>query len=451
MRFTFVITNAPPLMGGLEKVCLRLAQQFQRLGHEVQIAGRFMRGRRPSMQDLFRESEPEGAIDCEGVTVRALTLGLRAKLLLAPVFKLIWRPATFPLARLLYTNAMRQALNSACAGSDVVHYFGVGREMLGFAAAEAARATGAAFCIDPAVHPGQWGSFWIDAKLFRSADRMFCYSAVERGALEGMGVNAKRITRVPCGFDFNDSGNGAEFRGRHALTGPVVLFLGRKTKAKGVERLLEAWPEVVARFPEATLVFAGPGGGKAGVLEKLKRGELKGEKGDRKVEIGDRGEMADGGWQVAGKKVELAVGSGQWAEGRGEKLRAESGAGRILDLDDLTEEEKQDALAACDVLCVPSEGESFGMVYFEAWAYGKPVVALDLPVLRETIGASDAGLLVREEPKEIAQGINRLLGDAELRSRLGANGRQLAIRHKWDEAAKHYLRGYAEAMQTKIL
>jgi hypothetical protein len=41
---------------------------------------------------------------------------------------------------------------------------------------------------------------------------------------------------------------------------------------------------------------------------------------------------------------------------------------RVLDLDDLTEGEKQDALAACDVLCVPSEGELFGMVYFEAWA-----------------------------------------------------------------------------------
>jgi glycosyltransferase involved in cell wall biosynthesis len=261
-----------------------------------------------------------------------------------------------------------------------------------------------------------------------------------------MGVNAKRITRVPCGFDFNDSGNGAEFRGRHALTGPVVLFLGRKTKAKGVERLLEAWPEVVARFPEATLVFAGPGAGKE---RKLADGSISWPL--------TRGLSRRLGWQLAGKKAELAVGSGQWAGEVNGKLQmadggwARSGGGRILDLDDLTEEEKQDALAACNVLCVPSEGESFGMVYFEAWAYGKPVVALDLPVLRETIGAADAGLVVRNETKEIAQGINRLLGDAELRSRLGANGRRLAIGHKWNEAAKHYLRGYAEAMRTKIL
>ena len=65
--------------------------------------------------------------------------------------------------------------------------------------------------------------------------------------------------------------------------------------------------------------------------------------------------------------------------------------GAFLNLDDVSEDEKQDALSACDVLCVPSEGESFGMVYFEAWAYEKPVVALDLPALRDSLGGSSGG------------------------------------------------------------
>ena len=40
-------------------------------------------------------------------------------------------------------------------------------------------------------------------------------------------------------------------------------------------------------------------------------------------------------------------------------------------------------LSACDVVAVPSRDESFGMVIVEAWAAGRPVVAADIPVLRE--------------------------------------------------------------------
>jgi glycosyltransferase involved in cell wall biosynthesis len=122
-------------------------------------------------------------------------------------------------------------------------------------------------------------------------------------------------------------------------------------------------------------------------------------------------------------------------------------APKALNLDDLTEGEKQDALAACDMLCVPSEGESFGMVYFEAWAYKKPVVALDLPVLRETIGAAQAGILVKNDPCEVAAAITKLLSAGELRRVMGANGHQLALQHKWEETTQHYLQGYAEALR----
>jgi glycosyltransferase involved in cell wall biosynthesis len=128
-------------------------------------------------------------------------------------------------------------------------------------------------------------------------------------------------------------------------------------------------------------------------------------------------------------------------------VTAPAALSRILNLDDLTEGEKQDALAACDLLCVPSEGESFGMVYFEAWAYKKPVVALDLPVLRETIGAAQAGILVKNDPCEVAAAITKLLSAGELRRVMGANGHQLALQHKWEETTQHYLQGYAEALR----
>jgi len=52
LKIRLVITNAPPLVGGLEKVCLRLAQNLQKLGNDVTIVGRFTQGRH-QMEDFF--------------------------------------------------------------------------------------------------------------------------------------------------------------------------------------------------------------------------------------------------------------------------------------------------------------------------------------------------------------------------------------------------------------
>ena len=405
LNIRLVITNSPPLVGGLEKVCLRLAQNYKLRGHDVLILGRFTK-KRHGLQGYFSETEKPDQIEHEGVRVRVLGLTCWDRYLLWPVFKLLWRKWTFPLARWLYVAAMRGQIAEACRGADVVHYFGTGLEMLGFAALSAAKKNGAIFVVDPAVHVGQWGEHWIDGRLFREADIMFCYSSQEAAAILRMGVPTEKIQKVPCGFDYNDTGDGERFREKHGISGAIVLFLGRKTREKGVGRLLEAWPMVAEKFPEATLVIAGP---KSEDFEKLKS------------EIRD-------------------------SPATSHSLHAT--APKALNLDDLTEGEKQGALAACDMLCVPSEGESFGMVYFEAWAYKKPVVALDLPVLLESVGATNGGLLVQDTPSEIANGITKLLENPALGDVMGAKGKELASRHKWDAAVDAYLQNYTRIMAT---
>lgn len=393
------------MVGGLEKVCLRLAQNYKQRGHDVLILGRFSKERH-GLQGYFCETEKPDQIEHEGAQVQVLALSCWSRLLLWPVFKLIWRKWTFPLARWLYVAAIRGQIAAACRGADVLHYLGTGVEMLGFAALSAAKKNGAMFVVDPAVHVGKWGEHWIDAQLFTEADLMFCYSSQEGEAIQRMGVAEEKIQKVPCGFDYSDSGDGEGFRKKHAISGPMVLFLGRKTMEKGVGRLLEAWPMVAEKFPEATLVIAGP---KSENFEKLKS------------EIRD-------------------------SPATSHSLHAT--APKALNLDDLTEGEKQGALAACDMLCVPSEGESFGMVYFEAWAYKKPVVALDLPVLRESVGATNGGLLVQDTPSEIANGITKLLENPALGAVMGAKGKELASRHKWDAAVDAYLQNYTRIMAT---
>ncbi len=66
---------------------------------------------------------------------------------------------------------------------------------------------------------------------------------------------------------------------------------------------------------------------------------------------------------------------------------------RIRHLGFLSDEDKFDALAAADLLIMPSRFESLSMVALEAWALGKPVLANGhCDVLRGQVVRSNAGL-----------------------------------------------------------
>jgi glycosyltransferase involved in cell wall biosynthesis len=117
----------------------------------------------------------------------------------------------------------------------------------------------------------------------------------------------------------------------------------------------------------------------------------------------------------------------------------------VRDLAFLSDAEREDAFAACDVFALPSEAEAFGLVVVEAWAYGKPVVARDIPTLRERVGGAEGGLLVEPGAGALAEALARLLLDAPLRASIGAQGRAAAARQTWGGVAGAMGRIYAEA------
>jgi len=73
-------------------------------------------------------------------------------------------------------------------------------------------------------------------------------------------------------------------------------------------------------------------------------------------------------------------------------------------------------------VCVPSDSESFGLANVEAAQNEKPIVAVDIPPVREVVG--NAGILCKKEPKSIARAINSLLASSQKRKKLGINGRK---------------------------
>jgi rhamnosyl/mannosyltransferase len=85
---------------------------------------------------------------------------------------------------------------------------------------------------------------------------------------------------------------------------------------------------------------------------------------------------------------------------------------------------------ASEVVVLPSvsRGESFGLTQVEAMLAGKPVVCSDLPGVCEVgVDGVTCCVVPRGEPRALAEALQRLGGDAELRRRLGEAGRQRAL------------------------
>ncbi|HEY2107195.1 MAG TPA: glycosyltransferase family 4 protein [Candidatus Binataceae bacterium] len=105
----------------------------------------------------------------------------------------------------------------------------------------------------------------------------------------------------------------------------------------------------------------------------------------------------------------------------------------------LGEVERQDLLDAydaCDVFLLPSENESFGMVFLEAWARRKPVIGnRSCGPVACLIDESENGYLC-STAEEIAGRIARLIADPELAARLGQAGHDKVLRrYTWDAIA----------------
>ncbi|MFH1055518.1 MAG: glycosyltransferase family 4 protein [Candidatus Altiarchaeota archaeon] len=189
-----------------------------------------------------------------------------------------------------------------------------------------------------------------------------------------------------------DAGRVKEKYGFHPLD-PLILFFGRMAYQKGPDLLLEAIPDVVREFYNARFIFAGSG---------------------------------DMTKHVHGRAQYLGV---------GDKIRV------LGYVDDGT---KLELFKACDLVCIPSRNEPFGIITLEAWACGKPVVAADVGGPSEIVDNFRTGVKVNLTPDSISWGLKYLLGDrsGEGIKKMGLACRQEAKKYDWKELAKQYLKVY---------
>jgi len=103
--------------------------------------------------------------------------------------------------------------------------------------------------------------------------------------------------------------------------------------------------------------------------------------------------------------------------------------------------------AASDIFVFPTAYEAFSLATLEAVASGLPILATKVNGTEELIKEGYNGFFIMRNPRDIAEKINILVEDENLRKQMSKNARKTAEKYSWDEVAKKTLEVYEEVLR----
>lgn len=156
----------------------------------------------------------------------------------------------------------------------------------------------------------------------------------------------------------------------------VVARMSATERYKGHDELLSAWPAVLARVPDARLVF-----------------------------VGDGDDMT----RLSARAGELGIG------------------GAVVFTGFVSQSELAAFYRKAAVFAMPSRGEGFGLVYLEAMSHGLPCIGTTDDAAQEIIADGETGFLIRQsDTHALADRVVRLLTNEPLRLEMGGAGQRTA-------------------------
>lgn len=213
----------------------------------------------------------------------------------------------------------------------------------------------------------------VERFLARRTTAIVAVGAQVRDELLAAGIGrAEQFTVIPPGvaaarrIDRDEARRSLDL----PLDAPVVMFVGRLTRIKRVDRLIEAWRTVQAEHPQAVLAIAGEGDLLA----------------DAQQLAADLPSVQFLGWQG-----DLAP-----------------------------------VYAAADIAVLTSDNEGMPVTLIEASMAGVPCVTTAVGSAGEVVLNDVTGFVVPTDADAVADALNRLLDDGALRKRMGAAAAQHA-------------------------
>ena len=165
---------------------------------------------------------------------------------------------------------------------------------------------------------------------------------------------------------------------------PVIVYLGRLTRAKRVNHLISAFAKVRAAYPASRLWIIGDGPDAVSLRRQASDAVI--------------------------------------FSGRVDKRR-------VIEL-----------LRSAWVLAYPSVREGFGLAVIEANAHGTPAVGYDVPGIRDSIIDGLTGILVPDGDVEaLSSALLRIVEETKLREILSRNALDYSRGFSWDRTAKDFL------------
>lgn len=208
-------------------------------------------------------------------------------------------------------------------------------------------------------------------------------SESSRKEMNALRITDKKINVVHPGIDPDFL-----FPGEKSET-PLIAYVGRLQDYKSVDVAVQAFPKILASVPSASMVIAGGGEAEEKLLRLVK-------------ELG----LSD----------------------------------RVVLLGKVSESAKRRVLQMAWVSVNPSFMEGWGITVIEANACGTPVVASDVPGLRESVADGRTGLLVPYGDRDaLAEKICTVLTDSSTRDILSHNALGWAKTFNWDASSEKFL------------
>jgi glycosyltransferase involved in cell wall biosynthesis len=134
-----------------------------------------------------------------------------------------------------------------------------------------------------------------------------------------------------------------------------------------------------------------------------------------------------------------------------ERLRDDlSLQGRVEFLGTISRRELADRYRRAAVFCLPSRQEGFGIVFLEAMAHARPIVAARAAAVPETVTDGEVGILADpDDPEAFSQALATLLADRDLRRCMGQAGRRRVESYRSDRVTARFLETVRVALRDR--
>lgn len=408
LRILHVSPGYWPYLGGAERFVQAVSERLVRDGHEVTVvcsdalvAENYWIPGKPRAEPPVGEHNGVRIVRCPVAHPLGSAQTFPNLRRLAMALSLL--PGTLPILRRLgrYLPWLPglEATLARLGPFDLVHGINISLEAPLLAAWHYARARGLPFVATPLVHTGVPGDRTVEwhytmrhqLEALRGSDRVLAQTTIEATRLAELGVPPERLALLGMGIDPAEVAPPAV---PLPVAAPFVAFLGSITRDKGAIHLVEACRLLWARG-------AGPAA------------------------------LVMGGTPVTEFTRYYATLPPDVQQ-------------RVRLLGPLSEAQKWQMLASAALLAMPSQVDSFGIVFLEAWALGKPVIGARAGGIPGVIDDGEDGLLVPYGDVEaLAAAIASLLADPARAAAFGARGQaKVHDRYTWEQVYTRLLGHY---------